>query len=125
MADCFETKPQKKNLLSEEILHENVPGAYDRPFTEIDFTTFLGQVLDEFVLLQHGQLYVALKRKTEPLWILVHQIEKIHTVHVAPFVDRFAEDVDPFVDAFQIVQQCGLATADVAFDNDLLGEAKS
>ena len=109
----------KGHLLSEQILHENVAGAYDRSFAEIDFASLVGQLLDELVLLQHGQLHVALKCEAVPLRVLVHQIEQINAVHVAPFVDRFAEDVDVLVDAFQIVQQGGLAAADVAFDDDL------
>lgn len=109
----------KQNQLSEEILHENVSGAYDRALAEIDFASFLRQMLDQLVLLQHGQLYVALEREAVALRVAVHQIEQVHAVHVTPFVDRFAEDVDTLVGALQVVQQGGLAAADVAFDDDL------
>ena len=71
------------------------------------------------MLLKHRQLHIALEGEAVPLRVLVHQIEQIHAVHVAPFVDRFTEDVDTLVGALQVVQQRGLATADVAFDDDL------
>ena len=46
------------------------------------------------MILKHGQLYVGMKGAWPSLWILVHELEQIDPIQIAPFVHRLWYKLD-------------------------------
>jgi len=70
------------------------------------------------VRLQHGQRDITLKGHGPLLGILVHQLQQIYPVDVAPLLDGLGQQANVVLVLLEVVQIRGLPAADVALDED-------